>query len=319
MSRNIPIAMVPNLEDAAPRWCYLLKVMPVKAESESDGIPELGITTWDQNITYGDSSGVTVYYARRGYDSYANQMTADLAVDNSEARFLVSEDYFDGVTAEAIRRGDYDDAKFIQYMVNPYDLSEGHVIITSGTVGRITNVDGLEGTLELRSLTQTLKQKSIIELGSNNCRVVQFGDERCKYPVETLWDAGEVNAVGLETDREFTLAGSGINADDDYYRPGLVEFLTGNNAGRSYEIESYESGVVVLAIPTELPIQAGDELRIRPDCSRLWEGHNSCETYDNRLNFRGEPWRPVSDTSNLMAPGAGSNNTGPDSPADAEV
>ena len=97
MSRNIPISMVPNLEDAAPRWCYLLKVMPVKAESESNGIPELGITTWDQDITYGDSSGVVVYYARRGYDSYANQMTADLAVDNSEARFLVSEDYFDGV------------------------------------------------------------------------------------------------------------------------------------------------------------------------------------------------------------------------------
>jgi uncharacterized phage protein (TIGR02218 family) len=321
--RNIPIAMVPNLEDAAPRWCFILKVIPVVGESDSDGLPQIGITTWDQNISYDDGTGLTVYYARRGYDSYANQMTADLAVDNSEARFLISEDYLDGITQDQIRRGDYDDAKFIQYMVNPDDLSQSHVIITSGSVGRVTNVDGLDGTLELRSLTQILKQKSIIEMGSNNCRVVKFGDERCKYPVDTLWDNGEVDDVGLETDREFTIIGSDISDEDDYYHPGLVEFITGNNAGRSYEVESYEASssgnTIVLAIPTELPIQSGDEFQIRPDCTRLWEGHNSCETYDNRLNYRGEPWRPVSDTSNLMVSGAGSNNTGQNTPPAAEA
>lgn len=309
--RNIPIAMVPNLEDAAPRWCYILKIMPVQPD-----VAIIGITTWDVDIDLTDSDGEITYYARRGYDSYANQMTADLAVDNSEARFLISEDYLDGITQDNIRRGDYDDAKFIQYMVNPMDLAQGVVIITSGSVGRITNVDGLEGTLELRSLTQILKQKSIIEMGSNNCRVVKFGDERCKYPVDTLWDNGDVTAVGLETDREFTIAGSGISAVDDYYRPGLVEFTTGNNAGRSYEIESYESGAVVLAIPTELVIQVGDQFQIRPDCTRLWAGHNSCETYDNRLNYRGEPWRPVSESEQLMAPGAGSSDTGPQTPAE---
>lgn len=303
--REIPIAMVPNLQDAAPRWCYLLKVMPVVPD-----VAEIGITTWDVDISFGDSDGVTLYKSRRGYDSYANQMTADLAVDNSEARFLVSEDEYFGFTPEAIRRGDYDDARFIQYMVNPDDLAAGHIIITSGTLGRVTNVDGLEGSLELRSLTQTLKQKSIIEAGSNNCRVVAFGDERCKYPVATLWDAGEVVSVGLETDREFTITGSGVSVVDDYYVPGLVEFTTGNNAGRSYEIESYTGGEIVLAIPTELAIQAGDEFNIRPDCSRLWEGHNSCDTYSNRPNFRGEPKRPVSESEQLMAPGAGSSNAG---------
>lgn len=303
--REIPIAMIPNLEDAGPRWAYLLKIMPVTPD-----VDVLGITTWDVDIEQTDSDGTITYHARRGYDSYANQMTADLAVDNSEARFLISEDYFDGITADAIRRGDYDDARFLQVMVNPYAVDDGHVIITSGTVGRVTNVDGLDGTLELRSLTQTLKQKSIIELGSNNCRVVAFGDERCKYPVATLWDNGQVDTVGVETDREFTMIGSGISAVDDYYVPGLVEFTTGNNAGRSYEIESYTGGEIVLAIPTELAIQVGDEFSIRPDCSRLWEGHNSCETYDNRLNFRGEPKRPVSESEQLMAPGAGSSNAG---------
>lgn len=313
--RNIPIAMVPNLQDAAPRWAYCLKVMPVQPD-----VAEFGITTWDVDLDLTDTDGGILYRSRRGYDSYANQMTADLAVDNSEAHFLVSEDFLDGITQDAIRRGDYDDARFIQYQVDPYNLDHGLIIITSGTVGRITNIDGLEGTLELRSLTQTLKQKSIIEMGSNSCRVAEFGDERCKYPVDTLWDAGEVETVGLETDREFTIAGTDISGSSDYYRPGLVEFLTGDNAGRSYEVESYEvdsDGVatVVLALPTELAISPGDELRIRPDCTRLWgapltEDHNSCRYFDNRPNFRGEPFRPVSDTSNLMTPGAGSTGSG---------
>ena len=315
--REIPIAMVPNLEDAAPRWAYLLKIMPVVPDG-----PVLGITTWDVDIVQSDSDGDITYHARRGYDSYANQMTADLAVDNSEARFLIAEDYFDGITADAIRRGDYDDARFLQVMVNPYAVDDGHVIITSGTAGRITNVDGLEGTLELRSLTQTLKQKSIIELGSNNCRVVAFGDERCKIDVAALWVNASVDSVGLETDREFYISGTDVDETDDAYWPGLFQFEGGDNAGRSYEIESYTAtsdGLrVVLAIPTELPIQATDYGRIRPDCTRLWEGHNSCQTYDNRLNFRGEPKRPVSESEQLMAPGAGSSNAGAGDVGDTE-
>jgi len=299
--RNIPIAMLPNLEDAAPRWCFLLKVMPVKP-----AVAALGITTWDVDIVH---DGLT-YHARRGYDSQANEATADLAVDNSEARFLVSEDYFDGFTTEAIRRGDYDGAKFMQYMVNPDDLTQGHVIFTTGTCGRITNIDGLEGTLELRSLTQTLKQKSIIELGSNNCRVVQFGDERCGVNVAALWVDADVTAVGAETDRVFTIAGTGLDLTNGAYFPGLYEFYTGANAGRSYEVESYVGGVVTLAIPTESPITDTDTGRIRPDCTRLWEGPNSCETYNNRPNFRGEPKRPVSETDKTMSPGAGSSGGG---------
>lgn len=309
--REIPIAMLPNLEDAAPRYAFLLRVTPIKPD-----LSVLGITTWDVDIEYGDSDDGITYHARRGYDSQANEATADLAVDNSEARFLVSEDYFDGITADAISRGDYDGASFVQYMVNPYDLSEGHIIVTTGTCGRITNIDGLEGTLELRSLTQTLKQKSIIELGSNNCRVVEFGDERCGVDVGALWVNASVESVGAETDREFYIAGSDLDETDGAYWPGLFEFEAGDNAGRSYEIESYTAtsdGLrVVLAIPTELPIQDTDYGRIRPDCTRLWEGPNSCETYSNRPNFRGEPKRPVSETTALMASGAGSPSSGGD-------
>lgn len=304
--RNVPAPMVANLESAAPRYCYLLKVIPKLPD-----IAPLGITNWDV-----DQVMDITYYARRGFDSYANEMTADLAVDNSEVRFLISEDYFDGITQDAIRRGDYDGARFYQWMIEPDNAADGVVIFCSGTVGRITNVDGLEGTLELRSLTQTLKQKSIIELGSNNCRVVQFGDERCGVDVDILWIDTIVTDVGIETDRVFTIDGDYLDLTDDTYWPGVYEFYTGANAGRTYEVESYIGGVVTLAIPTEEPITDTDTGRIRPDCTRLWgapltEDHNSCNFYENRPNFRGEPKRPVSETAALMASGAASPSSGP--------
>lgn len=305
--RNIPIAMVPNLEDAAPRWCFLWKIMPVVP-----GVALLGLTNWDVDVPFNDGSGLLTFKSKRGYNSYAVQTTADLAVDNSEMEILIAEFDVDGITADAIRRGSYDDAKFIQYMVNPDDLAAGYAIINSGSIGRLTNIDGLSGVLEARSLTQILKQQSIIELGSNSCRVVALGDERCKIDVAALWDGGEVESVGAESDREFTIIGSGISEEADFYRPGMVLFNTGANAGKSYEVESYELATngltVVLAHPTEEPIEVGDEFAIRPDCTRLWEGHNSCgpEKYNNRLNYRGEPKRPVSESEQLQAPGAGS-------------
>lgn len=309
--RIIPSGMVANLMDAAPRWAFGVKIMPV-----APGVPVLGLTNWDVDLVITDLDGPLTYKAKRGYNSYATASTADLAVDNSEMEFLIAEFDVDGITSEAMRTGKYDGAKFIQYIVNPYDIAAGKAIISSGYIGRMKNLDGLVAVLEARSLTQVLKQQSIIELGSNNCRA-QFGDARCQYPVETLWDGGEVDAVGLETDREFTLIGSGISEEDDFYVPGKVKFLTGGNAGREFEVESYVAGVVTLMFPTDEPIESADELEIRPDCTNLWgapltEDHNSCNHWENRPKFRGEPKRPVSETAQLMAPGGGTSGSDSD-------
>lgn len=306
--RNIPIAMVPNLKDAAPRWAFGVKIMPVAPE-----VPVLGLTNWDIDLVITDLDGPLTYKSKRGYNSYALASTADLSVDNSEMEFLIAEFDVDGITSEAMRTGKYDGAKFIQYIVNPYDIAAGKAIISSGYIGRMKNVDGLIAVLEARSLTQILKQQSIIEMGSNNCRA-QMGDERCGYPVETLWDGGEVDAAGPELDREFTLLGSGISSEDDFYVPGKVKFISGDNIGREFEIESYISGVVTLMFPTDFPIQSGDQLEIRPNCTNLWgapltDDHNSCRFYGRRPQFRGEPKRPVSETAQLMAPGGSTTNS----------
>ena len=304
--RTIPIQLAEDLSGNATSDCRLWKIMP-KATS---GGSIFGLTSLDHNIEYDDGSGdgVLTYMSRHGYTPYNIETTADLAVDNSEMEVLLAEFEVDGFTSDAIRRGVYDDARFVEYLVNYLALDHGHVILSSGTVGRIHQLDNMVCFPESRSLTQTLKQKSIIELGSNNCRVAKLGDERCKIDVDALWVAAAVTAVGLETDRVLTVDGPAL-ANNQIW-PGLVKFITGANAGRSFEIEGNVGNVITLAIPTEEPIAAGDELEYRPDCTRLWSGPNSCQTYNNRANFRGEPKRPVSESEQLMAPGAGSSSAG---------
>lgn len=309
MSRSIPIALAAHLAEPATTTCRLWRVAPA-----AGGTP-FGLTSLDRDVTYDDGAGAITYKAKRGYTPYAIEATADLSVDNSEMEVLIAEFEVDGFTSEAIDRGVYDDARFIEYLVNYENLSDGKAIMSSGTVGRIRKVDNMVCFPESRSLTQTLKQKSIIERGSNSCRAEEFGGPRCGVNVAALWFTRTVTVVGTETDRVFTLDGAAIATDA--LKPGLAECLTGANAGRSFEIESNAGNVITLAVPTASPIAVSDSWRVRPDCTRLWEGANSCDTYSNRPIFRGEPWRPVAGTGGLMVPGAGS--TGTDAQATAAV
>lgn len=318
--RTIPINLQADLQEPATTTCRLLRVTPVVTMLDSsgepvtaDGVP-FGLTTANRDITFNDGSGSLVYRAASGYTPFAIQATADLSVDNSEVNTLLATFEVDGFVLDAINRGVYDDATYVEYLVNYENLANGKTILGSGTIGELRVIDGMLCTPELRSLTQTLKQKSIIEKGSVGCRVAEFGDERCKYDVASEWTDADVDTVGAETDRTFTISGSGVELTSDYYAPGVYRFLVGDNAGRTYEIESYvvvgSVATVTLAVPTEAPIAATDSGEIRRDCTRQWEGHNSCDTYANRLNYRGEPFRPVADSGALMIPGASSGGDG---------
>jgi hypothetical protein len=88
---------------------------------------------------------------------------------------------------------------------------------------------------------------------------------------------------------------------DGYFVPGVVHWLTGANAGRENEVESYDqgTGAVVLVIPTRAPIQAGDTLEIRRDCDK---SKTMCIAYGNLLNMRAEPELPRADGTDLMSP-----------------
>lgn len=130
MIRNVPAALAEHLKGASTTICYLLKIMPKRS-----GVAKFGLCTLDDDIVYDDGTDEIAYRSRRGYTSFDLDTRSDLSVDNTEASGLLAEYPADGVTAEGIARGDYDGARFVQYLVNYEDLSMGHVIINSGQVG----------------------------------------------------------------------------------------------------------------------------------------------------------------------------------------
>lgn len=329
--KTIPVTLLAHKAQSSTTLTDLLQIGPL-----DDGSYR-GFTLLDVDVTYDGcvhpitkaAIGSLTFKARTGMEMSALQSAADLGVDNAEANTLppIAGYEAEGITQEQIDAGALDKVPFVVYRVNYADLSQGHEYIAGGTIGEVRRKVGGMTVLEQRSLSQQLKQ-SIVELDSKTCRAT-FGsgaigsgadvEERfpCGFDVSSLWVSGEVLAVDAdEGTRIFT--DTGLAQADAYFAPGVVEWLTGGNAGQKQEVESFGSGVVTLQFDTVNPIQLGDTFRIRPDCTKRWTGHNSCETFwgaQKALHFRGEPHIPTGDTANLSTPGVavrsggGSNST----------
>src|SRR5690606_34856191 len=134
---------------------------------------------------------------------------------------------------------------------------------------------------------------------------------RCGYALSEEWVSVTVTSVGTTSDMEFTDSDlTGSSYDENYFAPGMVEWLTGDNAGQMIEVDTYDvdTGAVALRFPSVSAIKVDDTYRIRRHCTKRWTGHNSCETFwgtDKALHARLEPHIPVGDSGALNAPGAG--------------
>lgn len=234
--KTIPIALQTHKAQFVTTLCELLRIGPLPDGSV------IACTSHDQDVVYNDGAGELIYRAHSGFSGSSQTSTADLSVDNSEAETLIAEFTLPGVSQEMIDRGLLDKAPFICYQVNYENLSDGREIIGSGTLGeQKVKVGGLV-VLELRSISQQARQ-SVVELDSLTCRVRQFGsqvgDERfpCGYNITPEWIGGTVSAAGEEPTRQFDSAA--LTSPNAHFAPGVVEMLTGGNAGKIVEVESY--------------------------------------------------------------------------------
>jgi len=314
MSKSISIALLDHYQQPVTTKCNLLKI------TARDGTV-LGLTSLDRSVTYNDGAGDVVYNSPIGIDTFAMESSADLSVDNTEVEILLADS--DEFSDEQINAGVLDYGKYIVYRINWADVSQGREILDFGTIGIVKNVNGLAGVIELRSTFQQLKQ-TYGNLYSITCRAefgsggggacVGFGE--CGFDAESLWQNHSVASVGAETDRIFTAdttpAVSGPNGALSF-APGLVRWLTGDNAGLTSEIESTSGAEITLRFGTPYAIQASDTFKTRPDCDKTWE---TCrDDYANQLNFRGEPKIPLADESSQATPNFSGTWAGTATPA----
>lgn len=319
MSRTIPIALQAHLDQPATTTCRLLRIKPV-------GESAFGYASTNRAIRYDDGDGELVYRVMSGFEHSAIVSSADTSVDNAEAKGLLLP--ANPITEAKVLAGAYDGAEFTIYEVNYEDLTAGrHAVLMHGYFGKVRAARGRAFVAELRGLIDLLRQQPW-QKWQRRCRVVRFGsqvgEERfpCKYDLTPEWIEDEpVTSVGAETTRTFTA--SGLAQAADYFAPGAGIWTSGANVGLPFDIEAFASGgVISLLFPMPFPVQTGDTFDIRRDCTREWEGHNSCETYANRENFRGEPKIKPADASGAQVPGAqvgpGSGGASFEPPRDTE-
>jgi uncharacterized phage protein (TIGR02218 family) len=302
--RTIPSVLQTHLEQSAQTTALLLKYVC------RDGTT-FGFTDHDRDIDYDDGDGLITYVCRAGYDVSQIAATSEIGVDNAEGSGLIPLFTLpDDITEDEIDGGKMDNAEFWLWIVNVEDVdtespySAKHAELMSGTVGQVRTVDGQVVFPELRSLSQQMQQNFVPET-SLTCRYV-FGSTECGVDAEALWESSVVTAVGVEDDRTFTIA---LAHSASFYKPGLVQFLTGDNEGRYFEIEDNEPSAdsptgteITLSGATAYAIQAGDTLRARPDCRKRFV-EDCIGVYANGNNFGGEPYIPVNDEDGVNVPG----------------
>lgn len=243
-----------------------------------DGVA-FGFTDFDRDLTV---DGVT-YEARTGYTRSAIQTISDLSVDN-----LDIESAFDSeaITSADLRAGVWDNAEVLIFIVNWTNVSQGKIVLKRGSLGQVELKDNTYKA-ELRGLTQKLSQK-IGELYTPDCRA-DLGDSRCQVDLTALTVSGTVTDV---SDR-YGFADNSRAEDDDYWKGGLITWISGANEGSMMEIRSFAAGAFTLFLPMAAEIAVGDTYTARPGCDKSFE--TCCSRYNNGLNFRGEPHVPGTD------------------------
>lgn len=321
MPRAIPIALKEHLSQDATTTTLLMKITPV-----TPGFSAYGATLLDQDVRYDDGVDDLVYHACIGMQPPDLLGTGTLETGADTVDSLLPEFDIPELTEESIRAGAYDYANYAIYLVNYRDTSQGHVTLQAGTIGQVSiRSDGLSFVNELRGLTAELKQ-SICEKDSLTCRAV-FGSQPvgslisgpqvawgwCGFDATSLLVESTVASVGVETTLTFQVA----DATDwvaGMLAPGVAKFLTGRNAGRTFEIsDNDDSGWITLAHETPFPISEEDEVEYRPDCSKIArDDAKGCRKHFGvtwNLHFRGEPDIPIGDESAMATPASGWSGT----------
>lgn len=320
MGRAISIELQQHFDQKYQTTAHLLRIDPVRP-----GYSSYGVTDIDRDITYDDGTSELTYSAAIGFESTEFSFNPTLSADNADMTSLLP--VFDiPVSEDVLRSGAYDFAEFTLYKVNYEDLTQGHVIVGSGNLGRVSLKDGLSFVSEMNGMSKQLAQ-SVCPRYSRTCRAtfgsqppgtgggVKEEEDYCGFDAESLFESFEVTNVGTEPTVEFTdaLLPFPDSPTEDIYHRGLIRWVTGLNAGREYEVEGNTTGgTVTTMFAMDYPAQVGDTGLIRRGCNKqARDTERGCAHWFGSqwtIHVRAEPDLPLGDALANSVPGG---NAGP--------
>lgn len=254
-----------------------------------------GFTEHDEDATI---SGVS-YLADPGLELNEIVIAADLNVGNLELKTLhngvlfTAADILGGVWRNAsflLFRYDWADAKSANDAGSQITLSEVDNIL-AGVLGEVRIQQNMV-VAELRDLRQYL-QPPVGEVSSKTCRY-RLGDSKCTFPLTDVTVTGTIDAI--DNSKRIFRDSSRTEAND-FFGWGEVTFNSGNAAGLTAKIESYDNvnKRFTLSLPLFVDLQVGDTYTAVAGCRGRFE--EDCDTKFSAIvplhyyNFGGEPHR----------------------------
>ncbi len=286
MQKDIPILLLGQFAKSGTSSCFLIKIV-----TKEDGI--FGFTTADFVIRFNDGDGMVVYMPDEELRPQNIQSTADMTVDNTKLQ-----GWFTEAVEHKVIAGAFDAAEISIYRVSYNQLGYGAEVVGFGTVGEVEyNSDAKsKRKIEFRSLTQQLLVNGN-DFYSLTCRA-DFGDERCGMPF--VWFNGTAEPIHGENPR-LIFKVTGVAQPAGYFELGVINFVTGDNAGADLEVESWDAdGRVKLSYLAPYAIDDGISVKLRKDCGKT---ESDCIAYGNIVNMRAEHLTPTEDQA-VMVPGA---------------
>ena len=141
--------------------------------------------------------------------------------------------------------------------------------------------------IELRGLQQFLQQP-IGSVSTKTCRARWVIP--CGVDLGSFTQAGTVTSVTSN----YVFDATGRTEAADYFSEGLLEWMTGDNAGMRTKIRTHATGgVFTQALPTFRPIQVGDTFEVIAGCRKRLE--DCRDKFSNILRMFAEPHRPPID------------------------
>lgn len=276
MSRTLTPAQGIAAAAEASTFCHI-------AEIERRNKSTLYITNTDKDIVVDGNT----YRSARGFTLTQISLSLFTTQQNTELSVAL---HASGVTVDDIEAGEFDDQLVTVSIVDWNNLGDGGLVLFAGTIGDCTFDTAGFATFDLNGLMS--KRRALAnELFSPTCRN-ELGDDLCGFAINSTRFLATVDGSPTPTQYSFS---TNATAVDDYYSAGVLEWVTGNNAGLFFDIKGYTQSQGLVKIWTKLPrtIQVGDTCYLYQGCPKTVAACR--DTFDNLLNFRGEPYMPPED------------------------
>jgi uncharacterized phage protein (TIGR02218 family) len=248
----------------------------------------LGFTAHDQPLLI---DGVT-YEPENGIAPSAYQQDLSLESDDVELKAMFSSGQ---ISERDLIGGRLDGADYQYFLVNwqalPTSLSAtpaDYLLLSAGRLGEYRATEN-EFTAAGLSLIDRLAEKQPVQT-SPVCRAT-LGDPKCTVNLAPY--THNLTVASVLGNREIVT--SAIALPNGYFKNGVCEFLTGENAGTRVKIADWvdSTNTVTLFLPLFYPINSGDLIRCIAGCDKRLA---TCrDKFNNVLNFRGEPSIPGQD------------------------